>query len=108
MGGAPTLVTVLASLLAFALGLIGWGIRRLAKGQWLPESVHLRELAREKASAEGWRKAYFRLLDAHDKVASHVDELMAGTRAGTRILAALPLPEPPPDPPEGSDVAVAA
>jgi hypothetical protein len=101
MGGTPTLVSVLAGLVTALGALLGWMMRQLVKGKWVPENTHVRELGREQAAAEGWKGAYFTLLDAHDRLTGQVGTLMAGTRASTRVMEALPMPQPP-DPPEGT------
>lgn len=105
---APTAAGILGTLLSAAVGLLGWMFRKLAKGQWVPESVHMRELAREQALAEGWKRAYFTLMAAHDLALKHVDTQGRGLQVTTRVLESLPIPEPP-EPPEGrSDAQVVA
>ena len=106
---APTAAGVLATLLSAAVGLLAWMIRKLVTGQWVPESVHLRELRREQALAAGWREAYFTLMAAHDLALKHVDAQGRGVQVTTRVLESLPIPEPPEPPPEGRpDARVAA
>jgi hypothetical protein len=106
---APTAAGILGTLLSAAVGLLGWMFRKLAKGQWVPESVHVRELAREQVLAEGWRNAYFTLLAAHDLVLKHMDTQAKGIQVATRVLESLPIPQPPEPPSEGrSDAQVVA
>lgn len=106
---APTVAGVLGTLLTAAVGLLGWMVRKLVTGQWVPESVHLRELRREQALATGWREAYFTLLAGHDLALKHIDAQGRGLQVTTRVLESLPIPQPPEPPPEGrADASVVA
>jgi hypothetical protein len=105
---APTAASILGTLLTASIGLLGWMVRKLVTGQWVPESVHLRELRREQALAAGWRDAYFTLLAAHDLALKAVDTQGHGLQVTARVLESLPIPQPP-EPPEGrADAAVVA
>lgn len=96
MGGTPTLVGVLASLNAALLALVVWGVRRLARGQWVPETVHLRELEQLRTLADGWRTAYHDLFSAHDLTLKQMDAQRHGLEVTTKVVESLPLPPEPP------------
>lgn len=103
MGGAPTLVSVLAGLVVVLGGLVSWGVRRLAKGQWVPESVHLRELAREREIADERLRASRSTTTALNLALGHISALEKGVEVTTRVVEAIPRPrEGDPDAPVAS------
>jgi hypothetical protein len=95
----PATAAVLASMLAAILGLVGFIVQLVLKGELITKSAHKRELDREHATGETWRKAYFTEHEVTVLLTRHLETLEAGARVTARVLSALPVPEPP-EPPE--------